>query len=281
MPGMPRTPSAVETGVGRTRHLALRFGMTLSIGRRSANYSSAGSMLTVSQISGNAKHLHTLLHQAQAHPSIGAAGGFFYGARTWTIYRGAALWGNFVISMANYPPRMIATDKETGKVVWETNLSDGQATLQFSAAPLAVKDKIILGAAGGDRGVRDFIVALDAATGQLAWRKYVIPAPGEPGSETWKDKNNAWLTGGGAMWVTGSYDVDTNQVLWGTGNPVPMFNPYYRPGNNLYTNSLISWDPDSGKMNWYFQYRRHVGVRARAGRGRRNRRSRRSRWSGA
>jgi alcohol dehydrogenase (cytochrome c) len=86
------------------------------------------------------------------------------------------------------------------------------------------------------------------------WRKYVIPAPGETGSETWKDKNNAWQTGGGAMWVTGSYDADTNQVLWGTGNPVPMFNPYYRPGNNLYTNSLISWDPDSGKMNWYFQY---------------------------
>jgi alcohol dehydrogenase (cytochrome c) len=168
--------------------------------------------------------------------------------------RGAALWGSFVITIANYPPRMIATNKETGKVVWETNLSDGQPELQFSAAPLAVKDKIILGAAGGDRGVRDFIVALDAATGKLAWRRYVIPAPGEPGSETWKDTNNAWQTGGGAMWVTGSYDVDTNQVLWGTGNPVPMFNPYYRPGNNLYTNSLISWDPDSGKMNWRFQY---------------------------
>src|SRR5580704_15112722 len=168
--------------------------------------------------------------------------------------RGAALWGSLVITIANHPPRMIATNKETGRVVWETNLSDGQPELQFSAAPLAVKDKIILGAAGGDRGVRDFIVAVDAATGKLAWRKYVIPAPGEPGSETWKDKNNAWQTGGGAMWVTGSYDVDTNQVLWGTGNPVPMFNPYYRPGNNLYTNSLISWDPDSGKMNWYFQY---------------------------
>jgi alcohol dehydrogenase (cytochrome c) len=168
--------------------------------------------------------------------------------------RGAALWGNFVVTVANYPPRMIATDKDTGKVAWETDLGDGQADLQLTAAPLAVKDKIILGAAGGDRGVRDFIVALDAATGRLAWRKYVIPAPGEPGSETWKDKNNAWQTGGGAMWVTGSYDVATNQVLWGTGNPVPMFNPYYRPGNNLYTNSLISWDPDSGKMNWYFQY---------------------------
>jgi len=168
--------------------------------------------------------------------------------------RGAALWGGFVISIANYPPRMIATNKETGKVAWETNLSDGQPTLLFSAAPLAVKDKIIVGASGGDRGVRDFIVALDAASGRLAWRKYVIPAPGEPGSETWKDKNNAWQTGGGAMWVTGSYDADTNQVLWGTGNPVPMFNPYDRPGDNLYTNSLISWDPDSGRMNWYFQY---------------------------
>jgi alcohol dehydrogenase (cytochrome c) len=168
--------------------------------------------------------------------------------------RGAALWGDFVISIANWPARMIATNKETGKVAWETNLSDGQPTLLFSAAPLAVKDKIIVGASGGDRGVRDFIVALDAATGKLAWRKYVIPAPGEPGSETWKDKNNAWQTGGGAMWVTGSYDVDSNQVLWGTGNPVPMFNAYYRPGDNLYTNSLISWDPDSGKMNWHFQY---------------------------
>jgi alcohol dehydrogenase (cytochrome c) len=168
--------------------------------------------------------------------------------------RGAALWGNLVVTVANYPPRIIATDKETGKVKWETSLADGQADLQLTAAPLVVKDKVILGAAGGDRGVRDFIVALDAATGKLAWRKYVIPAPGETGSETWKDKNNAWQTGGGAMWVTGAYDTDTNQVLWGTGNPVPMFNPYYRPGNNLYTNSLISWDPDSGKMNWYFQY---------------------------
>jgi alcohol dehydrogenase (cytochrome c) len=168
--------------------------------------------------------------------------------------RGAPLWGNFVVTVANYPARMIATNKETGKVVWESNLSDGQVDLQLTAAPMAVKDKIVLGAAGGDRGVRDFIVAVDAATGNVAWRKYVVPAPGEPGSETWKDKNNAWQTGGGAMWVTGSYDVATNQVLWGTGNPVPMFDPYYRPGDNLYTNSLISWDPDSGKMNWYHQF---------------------------
>ena len=168
--------------------------------------------------------------------------------------RGAALWGNFVISVASYPPRVIATDKESGKVAWETNMSDGQADLQLTAAPLPVKDKIIVGAAGGDRGVRDFIAGLDGATGRVLWRKYTVPAPGEPGSETWKDTNNAWRTGGAAMWVTGSYDIATNQVLWGTGNPVPMFNAYYRPGDNLYTNSLISWDPDAGKMNWYHQY---------------------------
>ena len=110
--------------------------------------------------------------------------------------RGVALWGNFVISNANYPPRVIATDKDTGKAVWETNLVEGQVDVQLTAAPLAVKDKIIVGAAGGDRGVRDYIAALDAATGKLLWRKYTVPAPGEPGSETWKDNNNAWQTGG-------------------------------------------------------------------------------------
>ncbi len=168
--------------------------------------------------------------------------------------RGVALWGNFVISVANHPARLVATNKDTGKTVWETNISDGQNGLQFTAAPLPVKDKIIVGASGGDNGVRDYILAVDAATGKELWRKYVIPAPGEPGSETWKDTNNAWRTGGGALWVTGSYDPTTNQVLWGTGNPVPWSDPYYRPGNNLYTDSLISWNPDTGRMNWYHQY---------------------------
>jgi alcohol dehydrogenase (cytochrome c) len=168
--------------------------------------------------------------------------------------RGAALWGNLVITVANYPARMIATDKETGKVAWESDLSDGQTDVQFTAAPLAIKNNVVLGASGGDRGVRDFIVSVDAATGKLAWRRYVIPAPGDPGSETWKDKFNAWQTGGGSMWVTGSYDIATNQVLWGTGNPTPAFDASYRPGDNLYTDSLISWNPDTGRMNWYFQY---------------------------
>jgi alcohol dehydrogenase (cytochrome c) len=168
--------------------------------------------------------------------------------------RGAAFWGNLIISPANDPARIVATDKDTGRSVWETNLTEGQSKLGITAAPLAIKDRVIVGASAGDLGVRDWIAALDAATGKVLWRKYTVPAPGEPGSETWKGTNNAWQTGGAAVWVTGTYDPATNQTIWGTGNPVPMFDPNYRPGDNLYTNSAISWDPDDGKMKWYFQY---------------------------
>ena len=170
------------------------------------------------------------------------------------INRGAAMWGNLVISPANSPARIIATDKNSGKVEWETNVVYGQPQVQITGAPLAVKDKIIVGASGGDRGIRDWIAALDAASGKLLWRKFTIPEPGEPGSETWKGNNNAWQTGGGALWVTGTYDPDTNQTLWGVGNPVPQLDARVRPGDNLFTNSVTSWDPDSGKMVWYFQY---------------------------
>jgi alcohol dehydrogenase (cytochrome c) len=173
--------------------------------------------------------------------------------------RGAAFWGNLVISPANWPARIVATDKETGNVVWETNMVFGQAETRITAAPLALKDKIIVGASGGDSGVRDWIAGLDAATGRVLWRKFTIPAPGEPGSETWKGANNAWQTGGGAVWVTGTYDPDTNQTIWGTGNPVPMFDPFYRPGDNLYTDFL-------GPRVWQYELvlpvhtGRHVGL---------------------
>ena len=168
--------------------------------------------------------------------------------------RGAALWGNLVITGAGIAPaRIIATDKDNGRVVWETSFPD-TPDVTFTSAPLAIKDKIIIGAANGDQGVRDWVGALDAATGTRLWQKFTIPAPGEPGSETWKDKNNAWQTGGGAVWGTGTYEPTSNQTIWGIGNPVPMFDPFYRPGDNLFTNSAISYDPDTGKMNWYFQY---------------------------
>src|SRR5271169_5392764 len=150
--------------------------------------------------------------------------------------RGASFWGNLVISPASWPARIIAVDKDSGRVVWETNVSFGQPDLRITGAPLAIKDKLVVGASGGDSGVRDWIASLDAATGKVLWRKFTIPAPGEPGSETWKSANNSWQTGGGAVWVTGTYDLDTNQTIWGTGNPAPMFDPTYRPGDNLYTN---------------------------------------------
>jgi alcohol dehydrogenase (cytochrome c) len=167
--------------------------------------------------------------------------------------RGAALWGNLVITAANFPPRIIATNKDTGKVAWETGFPD-TPEVNLTSAVLPIRDKIIFGAAGGDNGVRDWMAGLDAKTGKMLWRSYTVPAPGEPGSETWKGNTNAWRTGGAAIWVTGTYDPETHQTLWGTGNPVPMYDPTYRPGDNLYTNSLISYDPDTGKMNWYFQY---------------------------
>jgi alcohol dehydrogenase (cytochrome c) len=168
--------------------------------------------------------------------------------------RGVALSRNLVISIANFPARIIATDKDSGKVLWETNAEFGVPEVSLRGAPLAIKDKILFGAAGSSLGIRDWIAAVDAASGKVLWRKFTIPAPGEPGSETWKGNTNAWETGGGAVWVTGTYDPATNQTIWGTGNPVPEFDPTYRPGDNLFTNSAISWDPDSGKMNWYFQY---------------------------
>ncbi|MEA2937970.1 MAG: hypothetical protein QOC56_1474, partial [Alphaproteobacteria bacterium] len=167
--------------------------------------------------------------------------------------RGAALWGNLVVSVTGYDGRVIATDKETGKVVWEKNLLD-QEDLELTAAPLALKDSILIGGSGGDRGRRSWLVSLDARSGNELWRTYSIPAPGEPGSETWKDKVNAWQTGGGAFYGTGAYDPSTNMTYWGSGNPVPAYDSSYRPGDNLFTNSAIAFDASSGKIMWWHQY---------------------------
>ena len=167
--------------------------------------------------------------------------------------RGVALWGNLVISVAGRDGRVIATDKDTGKIVWDKKLGD-QPDMTLNAAPLALKDEILVGASGGDQGVRDWLVALDPKTGTEKWRMYPIPAPGEPGSETWKDKNNAWQTGGGAFYVTGSYDPATNITYWGSGNPSPKYDSSYRPGDNLHTNSALAIDAATGKIVWFHQY---------------------------
>jgi alcohol dehydrogenase (cytochrome c) len=167
--------------------------------------------------------------------------------------RGVALWGNLVISVTGYDGRIIATDSESGQIVWDKKLDD-QPDLEFTAAPLALRDTILIGASGGDNGVRNWLAGLDPKTGDLKWKTFMVPAPGEPGSETWKDKENAWRTGGGALYVTGSYDPATNLTYWGTGNPAPRYDSAHRPGDNLFTNSSVAFDAATGKMQWFFQH---------------------------
>ena len=138
-------------------------------------------------------------------------------------------------------------------MVWDKKIGD-QPDLELTAAPLATRDSVLIGASGGDNGVRDWLAALDPKTGDMQWKTFIVPAPGEPGSETWKDKTEAWRTGGGALYVTGSYDPASNLTYWGTGNPAPRYDSAYRPGDNLFTDSSVAFDAKTGKMQWYFQH---------------------------
>jgi alcohol dehydrogenase (cytochrome c) len=123
-------------------------------------------------------------------------------------------------------------------------------------APLVVKDKVVIGPAGGEYGIRGFIAAYDPKTGAELWKFNTIPGPGEPGHETWGG-NNSWQTGGGSIWTTGSYDPDLNLMYWGIGNPGPDWNGDGRPGDNLYTESVVALDPDTGKLKWHYQFTPH------------------------
>jgi alcohol dehydrogenase (cytochrome c) len=170
--------------------------------------------------------------------------------------RGIALWEDLVL--ANIPDgRVIAINRDKGEIVWDrmlasTNEFGGKE--KFYAAPITAEGKVIVANGAGDAKTRGWIAALDVRTGKELWRWYAVPKPGEAGSETWKDTNNAWKTGGAGLWQTGSYDPATRLTIWGTGNPVPIYDPQARPGDNLYTNSAIAINVDTGKLAWYFQY---------------------------
>ncbi len=181
--------------------------------------------------------------------------------------RGITMYGNKVFIGTN-DMRMVAINRDTGEVAWEVQASaptdpktgtPSQKTQGFTAAPLAIKTKggkelVLQGeSTGGQLGTRSWIGAWDVNTGQLAWRTFTIPAPGEPGSETWKDSHNAWRVGGGGVWQTASYDPATNLLYYGTGDAFPSFDPEFRPGDNLFTASTIALDADTGKIVWYFQ----------------------------
>lgn len=171
------------------------------------------------------------------------------------VNRGAAIWGN-TLYWGTLDAKLLAVDAETGQKMWETTVvEDYEKGYSLTVAPLAIKDKVIVGTAGGEFGIRGYLAAYDAATGEEAWRFYTIPGPGEPGHETWE--NDAWKTGGGSIWLTGSYDPELNLTYWGVGNPGPDWNPDVRPGDNLYTDSVVALDADSGKLRWHFQFTPH------------------------
>ena len=172
--------------------------------------------------------------------------------------RGAAFWQDKVISHT-LDGRLIVTNKETGAIEQEVQLADASVAEVLTSAPLVVKDSAITGVSGAEYGIRGWLHATNLKDGSKNWRTYTIPAPGEPGSETWKQgpeshSKDAWMHGGGSTWVVGSYDPDLNVIYWGVGNPGPDWDNEYRPGDNLYSNSVLALDADSGKIKWYFQY---------------------------
>ena len=164
--------------------------------------------------------------------------------------RGVAVLGDKVL-LGTLDAHVVALDAKTGNVIWDVEAADYSKGYSFTVPPLAVKDKIILGVAGGEYGIRGFIDAYEAETGKRAWRFYTIPGPGEPGNETWE--GDSWKTGGAPAWVTGTYDPALNLTYWGIGNPGPDADGEVREGDNLYSDCIVALDVDTGKLKWYFQ----------------------------
>ncbi|MDA0206010.1 MAG: PQQ-dependent dehydrogenase, methanol/ethanol family [Acidobacteria bacterium] len=170
------------------------------------------------------------------------------------VNRGLAILGDQLF-MGTVDGYLLALDATTGAVNWKTKVVEYKNGYSLTVAPLIVKGKVIVGTAGGEYGIRGFLDAYDAQTGEQAWRFYTIPGPGEPGHETWE--GDSWMTGGGSAWVTGSYDPELNLVYWGIGNPAPDWNGDVRMGDNLYTDSAVALDADTGKLKWHFQFTPH------------------------
>jgi alcohol dehydrogenase (cytochrome c) len=150
---------------------------------------------------------------------------------------------------------VVALDMRTGHVRWDVEVADYKTAYSITAAPLVVKDKVIIGIAGAEYGIRGFLDAYDAKTGKRDWRFYTVPAPGEPGNETWS--GDSWKTGGAPTWVTGVYDPVANLLYWGTGNPSPDMIGDGRLGDNLYSDAILALDPDTGKLKWHYQFTPH------------------------
>ena len=168
--------------------------------------------------------------------------------------RGVAVLGDRVY-METDNAHLLCLEARSGNLIWDVSYAPGNKNYGGTSAPLIVNNKVLVGTSGGDDGVRGFLVALDAQTGKEVWRFWTIPAPGEFGSESWP--GDAYLHGGGTTWMPGTYDPELNTLYWGTGNPGPDYDDSERPGDDLYTSSVIALDPDTGKLKWYFQYSPH------------------------
>ena len=168
--------------------------------------------------------------------------------------RGVTILGE-TLYMSTLDAHLVAIDGRSGNLLWSAEVADYRAGYSKTAAPLMVKDKVVTGIAGGEFGIRGFLDAYDAKTGRREWRTHTIPGPDHPDNQTWA--GDSWRTGGSATWITGSYDPELNLVYWGTGNPGPDYNGDIRGGDNLYADSVLALDGDSGEMSWYFQLTPH------------------------
>ncbi len=170
------------------------------------------------------------------------------------VNRGAAVL-NDKLYVGALDGALVALDLKTGVERWHASVADWHQGFAITVAPLAAAGKVIVGVSGGEAGARGFIDAYDAETGKQVWRFYTVPAPGEPGSDTWS--GDSWKSGGGPTWVTGSFDPETDLLYWGVGNPGPDWDGDARKGDNLYTCSLLALDLSTGKLRWHFQFTPH------------------------
>ena len=165
--------------------------------------------------------------------------------------RGVAVLDDRVF-MGTLDARLIALDRINGQPLWNAEVADVNLAYSVTMAPLVVKDKIIIGVGGGEYGIRGYVAAFDAETGEQAWKTYTIPGPGELGHDSWEGDD--WEHGGASVWITGSFDPELNLTYWGVGNPGPDWNAGQRPGDNLFSDSVIALDADTGELEWYFQF---------------------------
>ena len=172
------------------------------------------------------------------------------------VNRGFGILGDRLF-MVTLDAHLLALDRKTGSVLWDIELADYRIGYAATLAPLVINDKVIVGISGGEYPTRGFIDAYDPTSGDRIWRFYTVPSPGEFGSETWPDDPEVMARGGGATWMTGSFDPELNLIYWGTGNPNPDYYGEKREGDNLFTNSILAIEADTGTLRWHYQFTPH------------------------